>query len=391
MRFASTLSAAAEPSRALESALAELRGALGGTEPDLLACFASPAHAARPAELGARLRAAFPRAVLLGCTARSVIGGGRELEDAPGIALFGASLPGVEVHSFHLGPEAVPVPGAARALLAPALGVAPGDGSQLLLLADPWSADVESLLVGLDEGLPGVTAVGGLASGGSGPGTSALFAGDTLRHDGVVGVVLRGPLRIDTIVAQGCRPIGQPMFVTRCEGQLLEELDGRRPLDVLDELYAAAPAEERELFRHSLFLGVEMRAAREAYGRGDFLIRNLVGVDAERGALAVAALLREREVVQFHLRDARSAADDLAERLGRYGRRGDAGGALLFSCLGRGSPLYGEADHDSRAFRARVADVPLGGFFCNGEIGPVQGRPFLHGYTSAFAIFRNGD
>jgi len=388
VRFASTLSATAEPARALERAMGELREALGGAEPDLLTCFASPAHAARAAELAARLRAGFPRALLLGCTARSVIGGGRELEDAPGLALFGASLPGVELRPFQLGPEALPAPGAARAFLSRALGIAPGDGWQLVLLADPFSADVESLLVGFDEGLPGVPVVGGLASGGDAPGANALWLGDALRRDGVVGVAFRGPLEIDSVVAQGCRPIGQPMFVTRCQGALLEEVDGRRPLDVLNELYAAAPAAEQALFRHSLFLGVEMRAEREAYGRGDFLVRNLTGADPERGALGVAALLREREVVQFHLRDAESAAQDLGERLARYGRHPDVRGALLFSCLGRGSPLYGEPDHDSRAFRTQVADVPIGGFFCNGEIGPIEGRAFLHGYTSAFAIFR---
>jgi small ligand-binding sensory domain FIST len=389
VRFASTLSAAPEPARALESALADLRETLGGAEPQLLTCFAAPAHARRAAELAARLRAAFPGALLLGCTARSVIGGGRELEDAPGIALLAASLPGVELRPFQIGPEALPAPGRAREFLSHTLGIASEDGWQLLLLADPWSADVESLLVALDEGLPGATAVGGLASGAESPGSNALWLGDALRRDGVVGVALRGALRIDCVVAQGCRPIGQPMFVTRCRGALLEEVDGRRPLDVLNELYGEAAPDERALFRSSLFLGVEMRAEREAYGRGDFLIRNLTGADAERGALGIATLLREREVVQFHLRDARSAGSDLAERLERYGRRSDVRGALLFSCLGRGSPLYGEPDHDSRAFRAQVADVPIGGFFCNGEIGPVEGRAFLHGYTSAFAIFRS--
>jgi small ligand-binding sensory domain FIST len=209
-----------------------------------------------------------------------------------------------------------------------------------------------------------------------------------VRRDGIVGVALRGPLCIDTLVAQGCRPIGQPMFVTRCRGQLLEEVDGRPPLEALNELFAAAAPEEQELFRHSLFLGLEMRPERERYARGDFLIRNLVGVEPESGALSVAALLRERQVVQFHLRDARSAAADLAERTARYEHGAQARGALLFSCLGRGRHLYGEPDHDTRLFRERVAEVPIGGFFCNGEIGPVEGRSFLHGYTSAFAIFR---
>jgi small ligand-binding sensory domain FIST len=387
VRFASTLSGDADPARAAAAAASALRENLGAAEPDFVACFASPEHGPRAGELSRRLRAAFPRAALLGCTARSVIGGGRELEDAPGVALFGAALPGVDVRAFHLGPEAVPATGEATGPWSRALGVAPGEDAQLLLLADPWSADVESLLVGLDARLPGAVKAGGLASGGDGPGTSALFAGETVRRDGVVGVAFRGPLRIDTIVAQGCRPVGQPMFVTRCRGQVLEEVDGRPPLDVLDELFAAAPPEDQELFRTSLFLGLEMRPDRETYCRGDFLIRNLVGADRERGALAVAALLRERQVVQFHLRDALSADADLRQRLARYGSARSAQGALLFSCLGRGAGLYGEPDHDSSAFRRQVAPVPVGGFFCNGEIGPIEGRTFLHGYTSAFAIF----
>jgi small ligand-binding sensory domain FIST len=343
----------------------------------------SPGHAEAAETIARRLREAFPRAKLLGCTARSVIGGGRELQDAEGIALLGASLPGVEIRPFHLGAEAPPAPGR----LARALGVGAGEEPQLLLLADPWSADVESLLAGLDAELPGAVRAGGLASGAEAPGASALFAGDAVRRDGVAGAAFLGDLRIDTIVAQGCHPIGQPMFVTRCRGQLLEEVDGRKPLEVLNELYADAPPDQQELFRHSLFVGLEMRPERESYARGDFLIRNLAGVDPERGAVAVAAPLRERQVVQFHLRDARSAAADLEERMRRYGGGARARGALLFSCLGRGHHLYGEPDHDSRAFRERVADVPIGGFFCNGEIGPVEGRSFLHGYTSAFAIF----
>jgi small ligand-binding sensory domain FIST len=383
VRFASTLATGARPAGGLERALGELRAALGGAVPDLVTCFLAAEHAREAEPVVERLRAAFPRAALLGCTARSVIGGGRELEDAPGVALLAASLPGVEVRPFQLGPEAAQASGLARAI-----GCAPGDGAQLLVLADPWSADVDSLLVRLDAELPGALRAGGLASGGEARGASALFAGDAVRRDGIVGVALRGPLCIDTLVAQGCRPIGQPMFVTRCRGQLLEEVDGRPPLEALNELFAAAAPEEQELFRHSLFLGLEMRPERERYARGDFLIRNLVGVEPESGALSVAALLRERQVVQFHLRDARSAAADLAERTARYEHGAQARGALLFSCLGRGRHLYGEPDHDTRLFRERVAEVPIGGFFCNGEIGPVEGRSFLHGYTSAFAIFR---
>jgi small ligand-binding sensory domain FIST len=181
------------------------------------------------------------------------------------------------------------------------------------------------------------------------------------------------------------------MFVTRCQSHLLQELDGRLPVEILQEVFDGLGPEDRRLFQTSLFLGVEMTPARNEYRQGDFLIRNLVGLDAENGALAVAAHLHTGQVVQLHLRDARTSAEDLSKQLARYRSTappGAAQGALLFSCLGRGLHLYGEPNHDSSAFRRHVGDLPLGGFFCNGEIGPVQGKTFLHGYTSAFGVFR---
>jgi small ligand-binding sensory domain FIST len=202
--------------------------------------------------------------------------------------------------------------------------------------------------------------------------------------------VLAGNVEVETVVAQGCRPVGPPLFVTGARENVITELDGDRPLDVLQRILEAASPEEQRLFRGSLFLGIEMRADRSRYGSGDFLIRNLLGSDPASGALQVAASLEGHRVVQFHLRDGAAAAEDLAHRLERTGAATakDAGGALLFSCLGRGRGLFGEADHDSRAFARALGPVPLAGFFCNGEIGPVEGRTFLHGYTSAFGIFR---
>lgn len=210
--------------------------------------------------------------------------------------------------------------------------------------------------------------------------------------EGLVGVALWGDLAVDGVVAQGCRPIGHPLFVTRCRGHVLTELDGRPPIEILRALYDAADARDRALMQTALFLGIEMRPELQEYGRGDFLIRNLVGADPDDGALAVAAPLRDGLVVQFHLRDARTSALDLEERLTRYRSTprpgGEPCGALLFSCLGRGAGLYGLPDHDSGALRRHLGALPLGGFFGNGEIGPVGERSFLHGYTSAFAIFR---
>jgi small ligand-binding sensory domain FIST len=186
------------------------------------------------------------------------------------------------------------------------------------------------------------------------------------------------------------------MFVTRASGNMIHELDGEPPTTILGELFAKASPRDQSLFRTSLFLGVEMRPAQLEYGQGDFLVRNLLGADNDSGAIAVAADLAERQVVQFHLRDGETASRDLHLRLSDYQDRlhdDDAqaapSGALLFSCLGRGEQLYGVPNHDIDAFGKHLGNVPLAGFFCNGELGPVGGTPFLHGYTSAFAIFRS--
>jgi small ligand-binding sensory domain FIST len=214
-----------------------------------------------------------------------------------------------------------------------------------------------------------------------------------VHRDGLVGVALQGDVRVDSVVAQGCRPIGHPMFVTRVrDHHVLVEVDGRPPLEAIRALFERADARDRALLQSALFLGIEMRPDLSEYARGDFLIRNVTAADPNTGAISVAAPLREGLVVQFHVRDAQTSAEDLDERLARYhAERGGLGapqGALLFSCLGRGAWLYGVPDHDSDAFRRHLGPVPLGGFFCNGEIGPVEKRSFVHGYTSAFGLFR---
>ncbi|MCH7651841.1 MAG: FIST C-terminal domain-containing protein, partial [Nitrospinae bacterium] len=168
-------------------------------------------------------------------------------------------------------------------------------------------------------------------------------------------------------------------------------VDGKPPLEVLETMVDTLNEYDRKLLRTSLFLGIEMDPLKDDPGQGDFLIRNLMGVDRETGSLVVGALLREGQLVQFHLRDKVMSSEDLKVMLSRYQSKDgwrDAKGALLFSCLGRGEHLYGQPNHDSDLFKTKMGDIPLGGFFCNGEIGPVGKTTFLHGYTSSFGIFR---
>ncbi len=375
--WASAISQLVDTDRAAVEVCDQVRERLAGEDPDLVLLFASAQHLAAMPRIVERLRRAFPRARRLGCSSRSVIGDGREIEDGPGIALSGAWLPGVEI-------EALEAPqGALRPFRAP-------PESDLLLLADPFASGLEPLLAELDARFPGRTKIGGIASGGRQPRANLLLLDDRELRGGVVGLALHGRIRVDSVVAQGCRPVGSPLFVTRAEGNVVHELDGRPPLETLNRLFDEAQDErERALFQTSLFLGVAMRPSESEYGRGDYLIRNLIGVDPESGALHVAARIEMPQIVQFHLRDAHTADADLSERLAAYARReGPPRGVLLVSCLGRGRGLYGMPDHDCESLREQLGEVPVVGFFGNGEIGPVGDRSFLHGYTSALALFQ---
>ena len=218
-----------------------------------------------------------------------------------------------------------------------------------------------------------------------------MFLGEETYHSGAVGLALHGNITVDTVVAQGCRPIGHLMRITESRRNLLMSLDNKSPLAVLRELFEQSDERDRGLMRNSLFLGVVMDEFLDTPKQGDFLIRNVVGMDERSGNLAIGELLKEGQVVQFHLRDADTSTDDLTSVLDRYAadnRENQIQGALLFSCLGRGQYLYGRANHDTGIFQDKLGQVPLGGFFCNGEIGPVSGTTFLHGYTSSFGLFR---
>jgi small ligand-binding sensory domain FIST len=388
MRWASALSGMERTSDAVAEAAAEVLRELRGDAPDLVIAFASPHHRPGYARIPDLIAAELPHALLVGCSGGGIIGAGHEVEEEAALSLTAASLPGVSLQPFHVEQEDLPPAGAPDSAWREAIPVRAAR-PEFLVLADPMTIDAPALVVGLDAGWPRATKFGGLASGGRAAGDNRLFLGEHALRGGAAGVALSGNVAVETIVAQGCRPIGKPLIVTRCKDNVILEVDGRPPLLELHDLYESLDSRDQELFRHSLFVGLEMHEQQVEYREGELLVRNLVGADADTGALAVGALVKPMQVVRFLLRDARTATEDLTRLLERSRAHDNPpAGALLFSCLGRGAHLFGRPDHDTDLFRAKVGAVPLGGFFCNGEIGPVGGSTFLHGYTSAFALFR---
>lgn len=372
--------------------------------PDLGLIFISSAFASEYPRVIPLLKEKLSLPALIGCGGSGIIGMNPigdviELEGQPALSLSLAHLPDVNVHPFHIAADQLPDLDSAPSAWVDLVGVAPQEQPHFILLSEPFSSGISDLLQGLDFAYPGSIKVGGLASSGAMGTQSGLFCNDRFYREGIVGVALSGNIVLDTIVAQGCRPIGQTYQVTKGERNVLLELseqDGsfksRPPLEILRDLIQSLSEEDRQLAQNSLFVGVARDEFKQHLGHGDFLVRNLLGVDPRMGAIAIGDRVRPGQRIQFHLRDARTSEEDLELLLERYQKDAannpDAAGALMFSCLGRGEGLYGQPDFDSQLFRRYFKNIELGGFFCNGEIGPVGGSTFLHGYTSVFGILR---
>jgi small ligand-binding sensory domain FIST len=399
----------------LESAISEvidrIKKQLSGSA-DLGVLFISSAYASEYPRLVPLIREKLPISVLVGSGGGGVVGideenQAQEVEGNPALSLTVAHLPGVNVQGFQISTDQIPDLDSSAQAWTELTGVSPEQDPHFILLADPFFSKVNDLLEGLDFAYPQAKKVGGLASAMAMGMQTGLFydsasqANDPpIVREGIVGVALSGNIEVDTIVAQGCRPVGPQYQITKGERNVLAEVapvsekgteEAKPPLEALRELMNQLSPEDQQLAQHSLFLGIARDEFKLELQQGDFLIRNLLGVDPKVGAIAVGDKLRPGQRIQFHLRDGNTSAEDLEVLLKNYKQEeksSSAVGALLFSCLGRGKELYGQPNFDSQLFRQYIDQIPLGGFFCNGEIGPVGNQTFLHGYTSSFAIFR---
>ncbi len=396
MRWTNALSTRPSLESAIADAVEHASESLG-LPADLGLVFISSAFTSEYPRLLPLLQERLSVPVLIGCSGGGIIGMNplgqtQELEESPALSLSLAYLPGVEVQAFHIPPDALPDLDSPPDAWVELIGVPPSSTPQFILLSDCFSSGINDLLQGLDFAYPGSVKVGGQASGSSIPGRIGLFGNGRLYREGTVGVALSGNIMLETIVAQGCRPIGQPYRVSKGERNILLELEDQPPLVVLRTLIESLSEQDRQMAQHSLFVGVARDEFKQDLEPGDFLIRNLLGVDPQVGAIAIGGRVRPGQRVQFHLRDAETSREDLEWLLQRYQRQTKehpaTAGALMFSCVGRGEGLYGKPNFDSQLFSRYLNDIPLGGFFCSGEIGPVGGSTFLHGYTSVFGICR---
>jgi len=371
---------------AVDRAAERISDALGGAEPDVAFLFVSPEFGPAIAQAGARLRERLGARHVLGCTAIGVLESAGEHERGAALSVLAGTMPGATIQPFEVRHDQL-LTMHDPSELRETVGLPEWARPLFVLLTDPFTLDTDLLLQRLALAYDGAPATGGLASGGTRPGAHQLYLGSDVSLFGAVGLAI-SDARVRTVVSQGCRPVGRRFVITRAESNKVLALSGRPALSMIQEVVATLPEMDRELARTRLLIGRVAHEAREDFEQGDFVVRNLMGVIPEEEAVVIGDRVRVGQTVQLQLRDGDSASEDLDALLGRAAAEDSlVSAALVFSCAGRGKELFGEVDHDVRTLRRNLGDIPTAGFFCNGEIGCVGGRNFVHGFTASIALF----
>jgi small ligand-binding sensory domain FIST len=390
MPFAAALSTSSDTMQAVDQTCAEALARLGG-KADLALVFFSPHHGAAANELVTALQVKLGSACLLGCQGEAIVSNEREVEDGPALSLWLAhwSAP-VEQSPFHLTLEET---SEGHSLLGwpDDLQHAKPAEAAILMLADPFSFPADYCVHQVNEDFPGLRVMGGMSSGNPGPGAASLVLGSETLPVGAVGVLLQGGTAIRSVVSQGCRPIGKPLVITKARDNVILELGGKAALVQLQELWQELGPQDQALVRQGLHIGRVLSEYKGDFQRGDFLVRNVIGLDKSRGSIAITDRVRVGQTIQFHVRDADTADEDLHELLqidmSAHDKR--PAGALLFTCNGRGTRLFERPNHDASVIRAEVGHIPVAGLFAQGEIGPVSGQNSLHGFTASVVLFED--
>lgn len=367
----------------------QLRGRLKAPGVSLGLIFMAPKFLSNAPEILELLRVHAQIPLLVGCSSGSLICGNEELEENAGIVLGLYALPGATLRPFRF-TQSQTEEASGPAYWHMETGVEPEHVNGWLAFADPFHLDCEAWLRGWNEAYAPRPIVGGLASGDPSEQRTQVYLNDQVFDDGGVAIAVGGDVQLSSVISQGCTPIGETWTITKAERNLIHEIGNRPAYQVLTETFNQLPPKEQAKSRGNLFVGLVINEYLDEFGRGDFLVRNLIGGDAKSGTLAVGAFPRTGQTMQFQRRDAATGTEDLKALL-RQTQQELAGktiyGGCLCSCNGRGQHLFGEPNHDARNVQEGLGPLGLAGFFCNGEIGPVGEKNFLHGYTASLALF----
>ena len=384
MRFASFISSDESTDGAVDEVIESARAA--GIDPDVLFVFFTGHHCPESERMVEKLWLELDPQVAVGCSAEGVIGADQEIERAPGLSILVGQLPGVRIHPFHIATDNWRQMLTNPQELIERIGHGP-DSRAIIAFGDPFTTPTNQLLPLLDSVAPSAPLIGGMASAARQPGENILVRNDETYSEGMVGLTLSGPIAVDTIVSQGCRPIGGSFVITKAHDNIVETLGGKPALVALRDTVNNLSEQDQQLLRNGLLVGRAISEYRERFARGDFLVRNIIGADQNTGSISLADFVRVGQTIQFHVRDAATADEDLTLMLDPQKEKTAPAAALLFSCNGRGMNLFDQPCHDVSAARSALRTA-VAGFFAAGELGPVGGKNFIHGHTASMALLR---
>jgi small ligand-binding sensory domain FIST len=355
--------------------------------PDITIVFVSPHFADEFQEIADAIQETLRSINMIGCVGDSIVSGAREIEGDPAITIWAAALPDTKIETAHLLLERAPDGGLISGTEElPLEQISEREESALIVLGEPFSFPTDLLLSQLAADYPELRVLGGMASGFQQPGRNLVLVNGTVHCEGAAGLFIDGGVKVRSVVSQGCRPIGDRLVVTKVERNLVLELGGKPAMQVLEEMFIRLPTSDHDLMSKGFFLGRVISEYQDEYEMGDFLIRNVMGLDNERGAVVVNDYFKVGQTVQFQVRDEESASIELRQLL-KKNEPTEVKGGLMFTCNGRGTRLFAEPDHDAGVIKETVGEIPLAGFFAQGEIGPVGGENHMHGYTASVVLF----
>jgi small ligand-binding sensory domain FIST len=386
MRFHSAISEKDNTLAAADAVIGDVVAA-GIKKPDVVFIFMTAAHTQQAEELLQRVRQELSPKYLIGSSAEGVIGRDQEVERSAGLSIMAGELGAATAKTFHIGRDDW-----RRILmgdddLAQELSFTPQTRA-LIGFGDPYSSPMRQFLEKLEEKCPSLPLIGGMASSGRSAGENILLRDDQVIDQGFVGISFRGAIDVQTVVSQGCRPIGHHIVVTKAHDNVIEQFGGRPALTVIQEIVDAMRPEEQQLLRNGLYIGRAIDEYRDNWSRGDFLVRNVMGMEESTGGIGITDVIRVGQTVQFHVRDAQTADEDLNLLLAAQKSQPAPAGGLLFNCNGRGTRMFDQPCHDISATRKALPETPIAGFFAAGELGPIGRRNFIHGHTASFALLR---
>ena len=366
----------------------QLRASLNG-KPSLGLIFMTPRFFPQSRQVLEIVRVHAQVPLLAGCSSQALIAGGEEIEEGGGIALARVPLRGAKLEPVPLTQENVDECNG-PAYWHHETGIEPTGTNGWLAFGDPFNLDCDSWLRLWNEAYAPLPVLGGLASGDFSARSTQVYLNGNVHEEGIVAVSVGGEVVIEGVISQGCTPIGDTWTITKADQNFIYEIGNRPAYTVLAQTFSQLPPEDQKKTQGNLFVGLVINEYLEEFGRGDFLIRNLIGADPKSGVVAVGAFPRTGQTMQFQRRDAAAANEDMMAMLNsahEHLKDRQVFGGCLCSCNGRGSHLFGYPSHDAGMIQRRLGPFALAGFFCNGEIGPIGDKNFLHGYTASLALF----